>query len=90
MKQAYGNFYKTGAFASGGSMKSWEEMNFNGFNIIGTNDGVTHFWEQTPVLNWAECDILDQIQERTGDVYTFGYTKQTPNGPGGAWWCDQW
>ena len=54
-------------------MRSWEEMGFNKFNLIGTNDnGVTTFWKQSAVLNWTECDILDQINARTGDLYTMG------------------
>jgi len=83
MKQAYGNFYKNGAFATGGSMHSWEEMDFNKFNLINVSeDGTSYDWIQAPVLEWAECDILDQVQERTGDAYTFGYTKANQNGPG--------
>ena len=49
-------------------------MGFNKFNLIGTNDnGASTFWKQAAVgLNWLECDILDQINNRTGDLYTMG------------------
>ena len=78
MKRAFGQFYKTGSFGEDSQMKSWEEMNFNQFNMIGLDANGTTFWNQSAILDWAECDILDQIQERTKSGYTFGVKKYEP------------
>ena len=76
LKAAYGQFFKNGTFPA--SIKSWEEMEYNKFNIIGG----ANQWTQDAILNWSECDILDQVHEDTNQgLYTWGYKKSTPNGP---------
>ena len=81
MKKAFGSFYKTGSFPqdeNGEGMKSWEQMNFNKFNMIGLDANDATFWNQSAILDWIECDVLDQIQERTRSGYTFGVKKYNP------------
>ena len=82
-KAAWGHFYRTGTFVetNGNQLKSWEEMNFNQFNMIGRELlGAEYetYWNQSAILNWEECDLLDQIHERTGSGYSFGVTKDNP------------
>ena len=75
MKRAWIEFYKTGKFSNNSNIVSWQEMNFNAFNVIDESQ-----WTQSPVLEWNECDLLDQLQEQQS-AYSWGYTKQQPNGP---------
>ena len=59
-------------------MKSWEDMNFNQFNMIGLDESGATFWNQSAILDWAECDVLDLIQERTKSGYTFENKEYNP------------
>ena len=74
MKAAYGNFFKTGTFTDESNIKSWEEMEFNAFNVINAT-----FWGQEAIKEWAECETLDELQG-TQNAYSWGYTKARPQG----------
>ena len=74
MRDVWGEFYKTGSFNST-LISSWEEMNFDGFNVISQSE-----WSQRSILNWDECQILDEIHEALND-YTWGYTLYSQDGP---------
>ena len=49
-------------------------LNFSAFNIIDNND-----WKQDAILNWDECHILDQVQQKQA-AYSWGFTKESPTG----------
>ena len=76
MKDTYAEFYKTGSFKSetGNEIKSWREMEFNAFNVIDEDT-----WEQSSILNWSECNLVDQIHQDTNE-YSWGFTVNKPNG----------
>ena len=60
--------------------KSWEQMGFTNFNLIGSDS-----WAPGAVMNnWAECDLLDELHNASGDLYSWGYTKANPNGSNGT------
>ena len=49
-------------------------MNFNAFNVIDDKR-----WGQEAILDWKECDLLDQLQADQA-AYSWGYTKDSPTG----------
>ena len=74
MREVWHEFYLNGRFDSN-EIKSWQEMNFDQFNVIGDDE-----WGQERILNWSECNILDELQREMNE-YTWGYTLGTQNGP---------
>ena len=75
MKDTYAEFYKTGSFKPEDNIKSWNEMNFDAFNVIDEDK-----WGQEAILNWSECNLLDLIHDESFE-YSWGFTVHTPNGP---------
>ena len=47
-------------------MKTWQEMNYNKFNIVSSTS-----WTTGAVKDWKECDILDKLQAEDNH-YSFG------------------
>ena len=76
MKLEFGNFYVNGTF--GENIKSFQEMNFDKFNLIVSADD----WTQGAVRDWDWCNMLDEIHETIpGEGYSQGRTKENPLGP---------
>ena len=74
MREVWHEFYLNGRFDSQ-EIKSWQEMSFDQFNVIGEDE-----WGQDQILGWSECNILDELQREMNE-YTWGYTLETQNGP---------
>ena len=60
-------------------MKTWEELNFNAYNRRGSNSDGSLLWVEEPILEWAECDVLDVVHARQQE-YSYGYTIEYPDG----------
>mgnify|MGYP000065894538 CR=1 FL=1 len=64
IRTAYGEFFRTGSFPAN-TMKSYEELNFDAFNIL---DGE---WNVENVRD-GECDSLDPANNYNWDKWMFG------------------